>query len=202
MRNDITGLNLVPSINEENAKGRFTYDVFSRVLKDRIIYITGEFNTQMFEIVSAQLLYLDTLNNDDITLIINSPGGEVYSLLAIVDVMKSLKSKVNTVCYGMAASCAAILFTQATGKRYIGENSYIMIHSVSSGTQGKLVNQEEALEETKRLNEQVFKLMTYNVDQNVINKYKERKYSDSWIDAKTAVEEGIADEIIINNFKR
>lgn len=198
----VTNLNVVPSINEENEKGRFSYDIFSRVLKDRIVYVTGEFNQQMFELLHAQLMYLDALETKDITMVINSPGGEAYALLGIIDTMESLKSKVNVICYGMAASCAAILFIRATGKRMIGKNSRLMIHSVSSGTQGKLANMEESVEESRYLNELVFKLMAEASSEEVIQKYKDKKYSDCWIDAETAVKEGLADEILTSNSKK
>lgn len=193
---EIKNLSVVPSINEENEKGRFTYDIFSRVLKDRIIYITGEFNQQMFELVHSQLVYLDAIETKDITMIINSPGGEVYSLLGIIDTMESLKSKVNVICYGMAASCAAVLFIRATGKRSIGKHSRLMIHSVSAGTQGKLANMEESMEETKYLNDVVFEMMEEVAGKEVINKYREKKYSDCWINAEDAIKEGLADEIL------
>lgn len=198
----VTNLNVVPSINEENEKGRFSYDIFSRVLKDRIVYVTGEFNQQMFELLHAQLMYLDALETKDITMVINSPGGEAYALLGIIDTMESLKSKVNVICYGMAASCAAILFIRATGKRMIGKNSRLMIHSVSSGTQGKLASMEESVEESRYLNELVFKLMAEASSEEVIQKYKDKKYSDCWIDAETAVKEGLADEILTSNSKK
>lgn len=198
----VTNLNVVPSINEENEKGRFSYDIFSRVLKDRIVYVTGEFNQQMFELLHAQLMYLDALETKDITMVINSPGGEAYALLGIIDTMESLKSKVNVICYGMAASCAAILFIRATGKRMIGKNSRLMIHSVSSGTQGKLANMEESVEESRYLNELVFKLMAEASSEEVIQKYKDKRYSDCWIDAETAVKEGLADEILTSNSKK
>ena len=194
--NKVTGLSVVPSINEENEEGRFTYDIFSRVLKDRIVYVTGEFNQQMFEMIHSQLVYLDAIETKDITMIINSPGGEAYALLGIIDTMESLNSKVNAVCYGMAASCAAILFIRATGKRTIGRNSRLMIHSVSSGTQGKLANMEEAVEESKYLNDLVFKLMAEASSEEIIDKYKDKKYSDCWINAEQAVKEGLADEIL------
>jgi ATP-dependent Clp protease protease subunit len=200
--NKTTGLSVVPSINEENDKGRFTYDVFSRVLKDRIIYVTGEFNQQMFELIHSQLVYLDAIEEKDITMIINSPGGEAYALLGIIDTMESLKSKVNVICYGMAASCAAILFIRATGKRVIGRNSRLMIHSVSSGTQGKLASMEEEVAESKYLNDLVFKLMAEASSEEVINKYKDKKYSDCWINAEQAVKEGLADEILESKSKK
>lgn len=200
--NKVTNLSVVPSINEENEKGRFTYDIFSRVLKDRIIYITGEFNQQMFELVHAQLVYLDAIETKDITMIINSPGGEAYALLGIIDTMESLKSKVNVICYGMAASCAAILFIRATGKRIIGKNSRLMIHSVSSGAQGKLATMEEEVAESKYLNDLVFDLMAEATSKEVIEKYKDKKYSDCWINAEQAVAEGLADEILQSTPKK
>ena len=198
---DIKNLSVIPSINEENEKGRFSYDIFSRVLKDRIVYVTGEFNKEMFELLHSQLVYLDAIETKDITMIINSPGGEVYHLLGIIDTMESLKSKVNVICYGVAASCAAVLFTRDTGKRIIGRNARIMIHSVSAGTQGKYVTMEEEIEHIKILNEQVFKLMAEACGEKTIKKYKDRKHSDCWIDAETAIKEGIADEILESKSK-
>ena len=122
-------MNLVPTIIEKNEMGERAYDIYSRLLKDRIIILNGEITDNSSNIVVAQLLYLDSLNNDDISLYINSPGGSITAGMAIFDTMNFIKSDVSTICVGMAASMAAFLLSSGEkGKRYILPNAEVMIH--------------------------------------------------------------------------
>ena len=124
-------MNLVPTIIEKNEMGERAYDIYSRLLKDRIIILNGEITDNSSNIVVAQLLYLDSLNNDDISLYINSPGGSITAGMAIFDTMNFIKSDISTICVGMAASMAAFLLSSGEkGKRYILPNAEVMIHQL------------------------------------------------------------------------
>ena len=130
---------LVPSVIEKNSDGERVYDIYSRLLKDRIIILNGEIDDNLSNIIVAELLYLDSLNNDPISLYINSPGGSITSGFAIYDTMNFIKSKVSTVCIGMAASMAAFLLASGEkGMRYALPNSEIMIHQPLGGAQGQI----------------------------------------------------------------
>ena len=129
-------MNLVPTIIEKNETGERAYDIYSRLLKDRIIILNGEITDNSSNIVVAQLLYLDSLNNDDISLYINSPGGSITAGMAIFDTINFIKSDVSTICVGMAASMAAFLLSSGEkGKRYILPNAEVMIHQPLGGVQ-------------------------------------------------------------------
>ena len=131
-------MNLVPTIIEKNEMGERAYDMYSRLLKDRIIILNGEITDNSSNIVVAQLLYLDSLNNDDISLYINSPGGSITAGMAIFDTMNFIKSDISTICVGMAASMAAFLLSSGEkGKRYILPNAEVMIHQPLGGAQGQ-----------------------------------------------------------------
>lgn len=131
-------MNLVPTIIEKNEMGERAYDIYSRLLKDRIIILNGEITDNSSNIVVAQLLYLDSLNNDDISLYINSPGGSITAGMAIFDTMNFIKSDISTICVGMAASMAAFLLSSGEkGKRYILPNAEVMIHQPLGGAQGQ-----------------------------------------------------------------
>ena len=129
-------MNYIPYILEQTEGGERGYDIYSRLLRDRIIILTGEINDQMAETIIAELLYLDSISNADICIYINSPGGSITSGLAIYDTIHYIKSKVNTLCLGMAASMAAFLLASATGKRMALPNSEIMIHQPYGGING------------------------------------------------------------------
>ena len=122
-------MNLIPTIIEKNEMGERAYDIYSRLLKDRIIILNGEITDNSSNVVVAELLYLDSISNDDISLYINSPGGSITAGMAIYDTMNFVKSNVSTICVGMAASMAAfILSSGEKGKRYILPNAEVMIH--------------------------------------------------------------------------
>ena len=129
---------LIPYVIEQNSRGERSYDIYSRLLKDRIIILSGEIDDNLSNIVVAQLLYLDSINNDDISLYINSPGGSITAGMAIYDTMNFIKSDVSTICIGMAASMGAFLLSSgAKGKRYALPNAEVMIHQPLGGTQGQ-----------------------------------------------------------------
>ena len=131
-------MNLVPMVVEKEINGERSYDIFSRLLKERIILLSGEINDNTSNMIVAELLYLDSLSNDDISIYINSPGGSITSGMAIYDTMNFIKSDVSTICMGMAASMGAFLLSCGKkGKRYALPNSEVMIHQPLGGAQGQ-----------------------------------------------------------------
>ncbi len=131
-------MNLVPVIVDKDTSSERSYDIFSRLLKDRIILLSGEIDDTMSNIIVSELLYLDSLNHDDISLYINSPGGSITAGMAIMDTMNFIKSDVSTICLGMAASMGAFLLSCGQkGKRYILPNAEVMIHQPLGGVQGQ-----------------------------------------------------------------
>ena len=129
---------IIPTIVEKNYEGHQIYDIYSRLLKDRIIFISGEINDDTASLVISELLYLDSINHNDISIYINSPGGSVTAGLAIYDTMKIIKSDVETIGVGMSASMGAFLLSSGTkGKRSILENAEVMIHEILGGAQGQ-----------------------------------------------------------------
>ena len=154
-----TALNLVPMVVEQTARGERAYDIYSRLLKDRLIFIVGPVEDQMANLIVAQLLYLESENpSKDIHLYINSPGGVVSSGLAIYDTMQFINCDVSTICIGQAASMGALLLAGGTkGKRYALPNSRVMVHQPSAGYQGQVtdisIHAEEVIALKRRLNE-------------------------------------------------
>ena len=129
-------MNYVPYVLEKTSNGERSYDIFSRLLQDRIILLTGEINDNVSSIVISELLYLDSLNNNDINIYISSPGGSIVSGLAIYDTINMINSKVNTIVVGMAASMGAFILSSGTGKRIALPNAEIMIHQPYGGMEG------------------------------------------------------------------
>ena len=164
-----TALNLVPMVVEQTARGERAYDIYSRLLKDRLIFIVGPVEDQMANLVVAQLMYLESENPEkDIQLYINSPGGSVTSGLSIYDTMQFVNPDVSTICVGQAASMGALLLGGgAKGKRYALPHSRIMVHQPSAGFQGQAtdidIHAREVLELKRRLNE----IMSANTGQTV-----------------------------------
>ena len=145
-------MNLIPTIIEKELGGERAYDIYSRLLKDRIIILNGEINCQTANIVVAELLYLDSINHNDINIYINSPGGEITSGMAIYDTMNFIKSDVSTICIGMAASMAAFLLSSgAKGKRLCLPNAEVMIHQPLGGAQGQATEIKIAAERILKL---------------------------------------------------
>ena len=188
---------LVPYVIEQTGHGERSYDIFSRLLNDRIIMLTGEVNDAMASVVVAQLLYLEGQDPEkDISVYINSPGGSVTSGLAIYDTMRYIRCDVSTICMGMAASMGAFLLSAGTkGKRFALPNSDIMIHQPSGGAQGQAtdinIHAQHILDIKKRLNE----ILAKNTGQplEVIQRDTER---DNFMSAQQAMEYGLIDKVI------
>lgn len=145
-------MNLVPTVIEKTNAGERAYDIYSRLLKDRIIILNGEIDDNLANSIVAQLLYLDSINNNDISLYINSPGGSITAGMAIYDTMNYIKSNVSTICIGMAASMAAFLLASGeSGKRYCLPNSEVMIHQPLGGAQGQATEIKIAAERILKL---------------------------------------------------
>ena len=189
-------MNLVPTIIEKNEMGERAYDIYSRLLKDRIIILNGEITDNSSNIVVAQLLYLDSLNNDDISLYINSPGGSITAGMAIYDTMNFIKSNVSTICVGMAASMAAFLLSSGEkGKRYILPNAEVMIHQPLGGAQGQATEIKIAAERILKLKKKLNKILSDNTDKDIdtIDNDTERDY---FMDSDEALNYGIVDKIL------
>src|SRR5476651_485818 len=160
---------LVPTVIESDGRIERAYDIYSRLLKDRIVFLGSDVNEHTANLVVAQLLFLDNENSDkDIYLYINSPGGTVYDALAIYDTMQYVKSDIQTVGIGVQASAAAVLLSSGTkGKRFILPNATAMIHQPSSGTRGKVTDQEIELRESLRVKRLMEEIMTKNTGQKM-----------------------------------
>lgn len=189
-------MNLVPTIIEKNEMGERAYDIYSRLLKDRIIILNGKITDNSSNIVVAQLLYLDSLNNDDISLYINSPGGSITAGMAIFDTMNFIKSDVSTICVGMAASMAAFLLSSGEkGKRYILPNAEVMIHQPLGGAQGQATEIKIAAERILKLKKKLNKILSDNTGKDIdtIDNDTERDY---FMDSDEALNYGIVDKVL------
>ncbi len=190
-------MNLVPMVVEQTNRGERAYDIFSRLLKERIIFIGGPINDQMANLVVAQLIYLESEDPDkDISVYINSPGGVIYSGLAIYDAMQYVKPPVSTICVGFAASMGALLLTAgAKGKRYALPNSRVMIHQPLGGAEGQATDIEIQAREILRLREVTNGILAHHTGQPM-EKIVHDVDRNFWMSAQEAVEYGIIDEII------
>lgn len=189
-------MSLVPMVVDKEASGERSYDIFSRLLKNRIILLSGEIDDILANSIVAQLLYLDSLNHDDISLYINSPGGSVTAGMAIYDTMNFVKSDVSTICLGMAASMAAFLLSSGEAKkRYILPNAEVMIHQPLGGAQGQATEIKIAAEHILKLRDKLNHILANNTGQKIedIQKDTER---DNFMDSREALEYGIVDKII------
>ena len=188
---------LVPTVVEKSYDGERAYDIYSRLLKERIIFLGEEVNEHTANIVVAQLLHLAYEDpSKDIALYINSPGGSVSDGLAIYDTMQFIKPDVATYGIGLQASMGAFLLSSGTkGKRYLLPNSRVMIHQPSSGTQGKVSDQEITLRESIRIKKLLNEILARNTGQKYA-KVERDSDRDYWMDAKEAVEYGLADKIV------
>lgn len=187
---------LIPTVIEKSNSGERAYDIYSRLLKDRIIILSGEIDDPKANTVVAELLYLDSLNNDDISIYINSPGGSVTAGMAIYDTMNFVKSDISTICVGMAASMAAFLLSSGTkGKRKALPNSEVMIHQPLGGAQGQATEIKIAAERILKLREKLNLLLSKNTnkDLKIIERDTERDY---FLSAKDAMEYGLVDEVL------
>ena len=187
---------MIPTIIEKTSNSERAYDLYSRLLKDRIIMLTGEIDEKVANIVVGELLYLDSLNHDDISIYINSPGGSITAGMAIYDTMNFIKSDVSTICIGMAASMGAFLLSSGTkGKRYALPNSEIMIHQPLGGTQGQATDILIASNRIIKLKNKLNKILANNTGQNIklIEKDTER---DKFFDSDEALKYGLIDKIL------
>ncbi len=196
-------MNLVPVVIEKSNLGERSYDIYSRLLKDRIIILNGEINDDSSNIVVAQLLYLDSLNNEDISIYINSPGGSITSGMAIYDTMNFVKSDVSTICIGMSASMAAfILACGVKGKRYILPNSEVMIHQPLGGTQGQASDIKIATDRIIKLKHRINSILAKQTGQS-LKKITSDTERDYFMNSNEALKYGLVDKIIDhkwNNF--
>ena len=189
-------MNLIPMIVDKEQNGERSYDIFSRLLKNRIILLTGEIDDNLASSIVAQILYLDSLNNDDISIYINSPGGSVTAGMAIYDTINFIKSDVSTICLGMAASMGAFLLSSGTkGKRYILPNAEVMIHQPLGGAQGQATEIKIAAEHILKLRDKLNNILSKNTNQS-LDRIKEDTERDNFMDSKEALEYGIVDKII------
>ena len=188
---------LVPYVIEQTPRGERSYDIYSRLLNDRIVFLGEEINSTTANLVIAQLLHLESQDSEkDISLYINSPGGEVYSGLAILDTMNFIKPDVSTICLGMAASMAAVLLASGTrGKRFCLPNSMVMIHQPSGGAQGQQTEIEIAAREIRETRNNLNKILADATGQpfEVVERDTER---DNYMRAQQALEYGLVDRIV------
>ena len=187
---------LIPSVIEKSSDGERVYDIYSRLLKDRIIILSGEINDNLSNVIVAELLYLDSLNHDPINLYINSPGGSITSGIAIYDTMNYIESKVSTVCIGMAASMAAFLLSCGEhGMRYALPNSEVMIHQPLGGAQGQATEIKIAAERILRLKKKLNTILSEKTGQN-LKKIEADTERDYFLTADEALEYGLIDKIL------
>ncbi len=189
-------MNLVPMVVEREANGERSYDIFSRLLKNRIILLSGEIDDDSANLVVAQLLYLDSLNHDDISLYINSPGGVITAGMAILDTMNFIKSDVSTICVGMAASMAAFLLSCGSkGKRFALPNAEVMIHQPLGGAKGQATEIQIAAEHILKMKKRLNEMLAKNTGKP-LEKIEQDTERDHFLDAKEAKEYGLIDDII------
>lgn len=188
---------LVPTVVEKNYDGERAFDIYSRLLKERIIFLGEEINEHTANIVVAQLLHLAYEDpKKDISLYINSPGGSVYDGLAIFDTMQFIKPDVATYGIGLQASFGAVLLASgAKGKRFVLPNSRVMMHQPHGGLQGQITDQEISLREGVRIKELLIDIMTKNTGQKRA-KVKDDMERDFWLNADEAVAYGLADKVV------
>lgn len=187
---------LIPTVIEKTNNGEKAYDLYSRLLEDRIILLCGEIDDNLSNNIVAQLLYLDSLGNDNINLYINSVGGSVTAGFAIYDTINYIKSDVSTICIGLAASMGAFLLSSGTkGKRYSLPNSDILIHQPSGGTQGQATEMKIAAEHILKTRDRLNKILSKNTGKKLeqISQDVERDY---YLTAEEALDYGLIDKIL------
>lgn len=190
-------MSLVPIVIEESPKGERSFDIYSRLLRDRIVMVSGPIESAMANTVIAQLLFLESENpNADISMYINTPGGEVYAGLAIMNTMQYIKPNVSTIGMGLVASMGSVLLAAGEkGKRFVLPDTAVMIHQPSAGTQGMVTDMEISLRETQRVKQLLIKKMaefTGHKDKEVF----EAMERDNWMDAEAAKKFGLIDGIL------
>lgn len=189
---------LIPTVIDKQCGESRVYDIYSRLLKDRIVIINGEIDSSMSSKVVAELLYLDSQSNDDISIYINSPGGSVVDGLAIYDTMNFISSNVLTIGIGMCASMGAFLLSSGTkGKRYVLPNCEVMIHQPLGGAKGQATEIKIAAEHILKTKDKLNKILSINTGKN-IKEIEQDTDRDNYLSAEEAVEYGIVDKIIKN----
>jgi len=194
-------MSYIPYVVEQTGRGERSYDIYSRLLKDRIIMLSGEVNDQVASTVVAQLLFLEAQDPDkDIYFYINSPGGVITSGLAMFDTMNYIKPDIVTICIGQAASMGAFLLSSgAKGKRYALPNARIMIHQPSGGAQGQSTDIQIQAEEIQRLKDTLNEIMAENCGKKAKQLEKDTE-RDNFMSSKEAVEYGLIDQILTKSF--
>ncbi|MAK55098.1 MAG: ATP-dependent Clp endopeptidase, proteolytic subunit ClpP [Pusillimonas sp.] len=194
-----TGLGYVPIVVEQSGRGERSYDIYSRLLRERVIFFVGPVNDQSANLVVAQLLFLESENpGKDISLYINSPGGSVYAGMAIYDTMQFVKPDVSTLCTGLAASMGAFLLAAgAKGKRYALPNSRIMIHQPSGGAQGQASDIQIQAKEILSLRERLNTILADNTGQPV-ERIAQDTERDNFMSAEDAASYGLIDKVLVS----
>ncbi|MDH5357363.1 MAG: ATP-dependent Clp endopeptidase proteolytic subunit ClpP [Gammaproteobacteria bacterium] len=199
--NDVPGINnaLVPMVVEQTSRGERSYDIYSRLLKERVIFLVGPVEDQMANLVVAQLLFLESENPDkDIHLYINSPGGAVTAGMAIYDTMQFIKPNVSTLCIGQAASMGAVLLAAgAEGKRHCLPNSRIMVHQPLGGFQGQASDIDIHAREILSVRERLNKILAHHTGQDV-KKIQKDTDRDNFMNGEQALEYGLIDSVLSN----
>ncbi len=189
-------MTLVPMVVDRTESGERSFDIYSRLLEDRVIFLSGPINTDIANLVVAQLIYLESKDpTKDISLYINSPGGEVVAGMAIYDTMNYIRCDISTICIGMAASMGAFLLSSGTkGKRYALPNSEIMIHQVLGGAQGQASDVEIQTKQLLKLKKKLNSILAENTNKTIeqIEKDTDR---DNYLSAQEALEYGIVDQV-------
>ena len=189
-------MNLIPMIVDKEINGERSYDIFSKLLKNRIIILNGPINDESASTIVAELLYLDSLNHEDIYIYINSPGGSVTAGFAIYDTMNLIKSDVSTICMGLSASMAAFLLSSGKkGKRYALPNSEVMIHQPLGGAEGQATEIKIAAEHILKTKKKLNKILALNTNQK-LEKIEEDTERDYFLEAKEAKAYGLIDKVL------
>lgn len=188
---------LIPTVIENEGRYERAYDIYSRLLKERIIFLSGQIDENSANVIVAQLLFLQAESSTkDISIYINSPGGFVYDALAIYDTMKFVKNDIQTVGIGVQASAAAFILSSGTkGKRFLLPNATVMIHQPSSGTSGKVTDQEIDLKESLRIKKLIETIIANNTSKPIEQVHQDME-RDKWLTAKESLEYGLVDQII------
>lgn len=188
---------VIPNVLEKDNGKERVFDIYSRLLKERVIFFYGECNQALCQTVTAQLLFLEAEDPEkDIYMYIDSPGGAVHNGLAVYDTMQLIKPDVQTICTGLAASMGSVMLAGGTkGKRHILPNAYVMVHQVSSGTRGTVMDQERSFLHSKDLNLRLHKLLADRCDKDV-DEMIDVCSRDTWLDSDQSLEFGIVDKIV------
>ncbi len=189
-------MNLIPMIIDKEINGERSYDIFSKLLKNRIVMLSGAITTETANIIIAELLYLDSINHNDISLYINSEGGSVTAGFAIYDTMNTIKSDVSTICIGLAASMGAFLLSSGQkGKRYCLPNSEVMIHQPLGGAEGQATEIKIAAEHILKTKKKLNEILAKNTNQS-LTKIEKDTDRDYFLSAHEAKKYGLIDKIL------